>query len=135
MIVTDFQGESRVRSRRELERRLRGIRKGEYGAFILAHRKNGPSLWIHFKREVAYLHYFPHPNFLVHAGYRTTGMTPPERRRGCRFRVLPDYVEEFGGRFIAVERDGLVSLQDAIVTAKVFFNIRSRPASVTWLEL
>src|SRR4051812_43977231 len=110
MIVTDFDGEARVRSQKALERRLTSSRKGGYGAFILSHRQGGPSLWVHVNKGAVYLHYFPDPDYLAHAGYRATGMNPPGCRREVRFRVLPGRVEEFGGAYITVPPDNLVSL-------------------------
>src|SRR4051812_13626118 len=100
--VTDFKGETRVRSQRELERRLTTIRQGKYGAFILSHRKDGPSLWVHLNETVAYLHYFPEPDFLVHAGYRAAAMTSPGCKRPVRFQVLPTWAKESGGTFVSV---------------------------------
>src|SRR5262249_38780872 len=135
MIVTDFHGVAKVRSQKELERRLTSSCKGGYGAFILSHRNGGPSLWIHVNKGVAYLHYFPDPDYLIHAGYQGTGMTPAGCKRKVRFRVLRSRIEEFGGAYITMPPDNLVSLPDAVVAAKEFFKDATQPASIRWLEL
>jgi hypothetical protein len=133
MIVTDFDGEASVRSQRELERRLTSSRRGRYGAFVLSHRKDGPSLWVHVNGG-ACLHYFPDPDYLVHAGYQPTGMTPPGCRRAVRFGAHRGRIEEFGGAYLAVPPDNLVSLPDAVAAAKEFFKADTLPASIRWLE-
>jgi hypothetical protein len=128
MIVTDFDGAASVRSQKELERRLTFIREGEYGSFILTYRKGGPSLWIHVRKVVAYLHYFPHPDYLIHAGYQATGMTPPRCKRPVRFRLI-------GGENITMPPATLVPFSDAVAAAKEFFKHPGLPPSISWLEL
>jgi hypothetical protein len=128
MIVMDFDGEATVRSQKVLERRLTSSRKGAYGAFILSHRMGGPSLWIHANKGVAYLHYFPDPDYLNHAGYQATGMTPPRYKGPVRFRVI-------GGEDITMPPETVVSLPDAVAAAKEFFKDPGLPPSIRWLEL
>ena len=54
MQVTDFDGSCQVRSADELLARLRSVRLGDDGAFVLDH--GGPeSLWLHVKGEAAFL--------------------------------------------------------------------------------
>jgi hypothetical protein len=128
MTVTDFDGQVSVRSQRELDRRLASVREGAYGAFILSHRKGGPSLWIHIHNEVAYVHYFPAPDYLVHAGYQATGMTPPGCDQPVRFRII-------GGDDITMPPATLVPVADAVAAAKEFFTDPALPPSIKWLEL
>jgi hypothetical protein len=135
MIVMDFDGETNVRSQKELERRLRSIRKGNYGAFVLMHKKHGPSLSIHVSKELAWLHYFPDPNYLKHAGYHTIETPPPGCKRDVRFRVLSSWAEESGGDYLTMPPGKLVSLAVALAVAKEFFKSSSRPTSVGWQEL
>jgi hypothetical protein len=77
---------------------------------------------------VAYLHYFPDPDYLNHAGYQATGMTPPGCKRPVRFRVI-------GGEDITMPPETLVPLSDAVAAAKEFFKDPGLPPSITWLEL
>jgi hypothetical protein len=62
-------------------------------------------------------------------------MTPPKCKRAVRFRVVDNRIEEFGGRYITMPPDKLVSLPDAIVAAKEFFKNARLPGSVQWDEL
>jgi hypothetical protein len=135
MMVNSCDGEARVRSQKDLVRRLKSNRKGDYGAFILSHGKVGPSLWIHIRKELACLHYFPDPDYLIHAGYHPTGMTPAGCKRKVRFRVLPSRIEDFGGAYFTESPESLVSLSDAVIAAKEFFKDARLPASIQWLEL
>lgn len=135
MILTDFDGEVRVRSQKEIVRRLSSIRQGAYGAFVLAHKKNGPSLWIHVNKDCACLHYFPVPDYLVHAGYQAIEMTPPRCKRKVRFRVFRSRIEEFGGAYISILPENLVAFSDAVAAAKDFCKHASLPPSIRWQEL
>jgi hypothetical protein len=135
MIVMDFDGETNVRSQRELVRRLTSVRKGNFGAFVLMHKKHGPSLSIHVNKTLAWLHYFPDPDYLKHAGYHTTEMPPPGCKRNVRFRVLSIWVEENGDEYITMPPAKLVSIPVAVVVAKEFFKNSRRPTSVGWQEL
>jgi hypothetical protein len=135
MFVIDFDGEVSLRSQTNLERQLTFSRKGRYGAFILSHRKGGPELWIQVSKDVAYLHYFPDADYLVHAGYQPTGMTPAGCKRKVRFRVLASRSKEFGGTYVTMPPDNLVSMTDAVVAAKEFFKDATLPRSIRWLAL
>lgn len=135
MILTDFEGEVKLRSQKDLVHRLSSIRQGVYGAFILTHKKNGPSLWVHVNNEFAWLNYFPVPDYLVHAGYHAIGMTPPKCKRPVRFKVHRNRIEEFGGAYISIEPDNLVTFAEAVAAAREFFKQDSPPASIQWEEL
>lgn len=75
MQILDLAGSTSVTTVAELNERLRSVRRGEFGTFILRHDDDGPSLWIHINGPIAYLHYFPDAEGR-HAGYQPTGMTP-----------------------------------------------------------
>jgi Immunity protein Imm1 len=128
MIVRDFNGEANVRTKKELERRLTSLRRGNYGAFVLAHAKDGPSLWIHIFKAMAYLHYFPNPDYLIHAGYQATGMTPPECKGSVCFQVID-------GESIDMPCSAIVSVTNAVIAAKEFFADPVLPPSIEWLEV
>lgn len=134
MIVADFEGETIVRSQKALEARLISIRRGSYGAFVLMHEKGGPSLSIQINKTVAYLHFFPKPDYLQHAGYYAIGTPLPDLKRDVRFRVLPQWVEQVGDAHLVIPHDRLVSVPAAVVAAKQFFKSSQRPDCVTWQE-
>jgi hypothetical protein len=63
--ILDFDGSCHVDSDRALLARLRSVRRGPDGAFILSHDADS-SLWVHINGEAAFLSFFP-----------TTGRHPP----------------------------------------------------------
>ncbi len=58
MEIEDLAGRVGVNNGEELQRRLRTVRKGDYGAAHLSH-DGRVSLWIHINKSIAYLHFFP----------------------------------------------------------------------------
>jgi len=132
MQVDDLQGTVRVRSDEELLARLRSIRKGSYGAFVLAHNNVGPMLFVHINGEFAYLHYF---NDLSgqNAGYQPTGMTPP----GCPKSVLFVQIDGIEGSGSAIEMPAstICSADLAYRAAAQFFHDSAKPPSINWFAL
>lgn len=49
MEIEDIEGQTSVDSETDLQDRLRSVRKGVFGAFILSHHDCECSLWIHIK--------------------------------------------------------------------------------------
>ena len=78
MKVLDFDGTCRVERDDELLARLRSVRRGADGAFILDHGR-GESLWVHINGNAAFLCFFPDRNG-GHPGFVPDGMWPGDRR-------------------------------------------------------
>ncbi len=55
MKLLDFQGANKISDEETLLRRLTSVRSREYGAFILSHANDHPTMFIHFNRDIAYL--------------------------------------------------------------------------------
>src|SRR5262245_14281004 len=91
MYVHDLDGWAQIDRPEDLLSRLRSVRKGPYGAFILSHDDIGPSLWIHINGNVAYLHFFLESQSTSHPGFQAWGMFP----EGCEDRVR--FVQIDGG--------------------------------------
>jgi hypothetical protein len=128
MHVEDFKGRVSVSLENELTHRLQSVRDGDYGAFILSHQDEGPNLWVHVNKEVAYLHYFPHGR---HPGFQAWGMTPSGVEDYVRFRQVGDVEAD------AVNMPGetVVPIETAYKAAVEFFNNPDLPKSVRWTEL
>jgi hypothetical protein len=130
MNVQDLDGKICVDHQKELLHRLRSVRKGPYGAFILFHDQDGPSLWIHTNKDVAYLHFFP-GNRVQHPGFQPTGMSPPNCAESVNFLITPG--DE--GDSIEMPREALVPATVAYNAATEFLRNPVLPPSVTWFEL
>jgi len=88
MFIIGTTGRADINSDEVLARRLRTQRVGRYGAFILAHTEQGPSLWIHINEDVAYLHYADQPGRLC--SLSTWKMTMASSERPPRAKFLTD---------------------------------------------
>src|SRR5262249_48639799 len=108
MNVTDFDGECQVEEVEELLARLRAVRRGPDGAFILDHGGE-QSLWIHINREAAFLWFCPGPDVegQSHPGFVPHKMWPGEHR-DVRFELVP-----YGGESITRPWHQLVPLDVA----------------------
>ena len=126
MEVDDFEGHATIDTEAELDRRLRRVRKGDYGAFILSHGMKGSSLWIHVFKDIAYLHYFPDGDG-KHPGYQATGMQPANCDEQVKFLMVGDSIE--------MPRDTLVTLETAYLAASEYLHDSGLPPSVSWSEL
>ena len=132
MIVEDFDGTSTIDCDDELLARLRSVRRGSFGAFILSHAADGASLWVHLNGHVAYIHYFP-PGARSHAGFQPLD--------GPFTSTSPD--EEI--RFVQVdgsEADGFSMAPEFLVPANVAYAVvreflwnSALPDSIVWQEL
>jgi hypothetical protein len=130
MIVEDLEGQIQISSAVQLLARLTSIRKGNYGAFILSHDEDGPSLSLHINGDIAYLHYFPSQTFR-HPGFQASGMAPEKCEDSVRF------VQVGGERAddITMPRHTLVSIDTAYKAALEFQGQSGKPRSIEWVEL
>lgn len=128
MNVLDFDGQCRVDSDAELRSRLRAVRRGNDGAFILDH--GGPeSLSVHFNGTAAFLWFCPDQEG-GHPGFVPQGMWAGER---SRVRFLQ--TNGFPADAIEVPWWQLMSVEVAYRAAVEYLRSPSRPASVSWFEL
>jgi hypothetical protein len=126
--VLDFDGSCQVERDDELLARLRSVRRGRDGAFILSH-DGDESLWVHINREAAFLCFFPDRNG-GHPGFVPDGMWSGEQR-DLRFLL----VGGDDGSAIWVAWWQLVPVDVAYRAAVEFLHSPSLPPSVTWFEL
>src|SRR5215468_6637098 len=125
MYVHDLEGLVQIDRPEDLLSRLRSVRKGPYGAFILSRDDIGPSLWIHINRNVAYLHFFLETQSTSHPGFQAWG----------KDRVHFVQIDGGEGDSITMPKQTLVSLEAAYKAATEFFNISTLPSSIRWSEL
>jgi hypothetical protein len=130
MNVTDLEGTTRLDREYDLKRRLRTVRKGDYGAFILWHVDEGAHLWVHINKEVAYLHFWP-DNRSRHPGYQATGMSPGQCDESVHFLLTTGDEADS----IDMPADTLVPVEIAYRAATEFLHEPVFPPSVTWFEL
>jgi len=128
MVIEDMDGSLAVATEGELLDRLRSVRRGVYGAFILSHDEEEASLFLHMNGEKAYLHFFPdrsgdHPGFQSRSSSHTDAV--------CHF------VQTDGGEADSfdVSGDTVVSLDLAYAAAVEFLRAGSMPASINWREV
>lgn len=132
MQIHDLEGSVRVGSDEELLGRLRGVRKGEYGAFILAHDDVGPLLSVHINGDLAYVHYFDDLSG-ANAGFQPKDMTPP----GCPESVLFVQTDGCEGSGSAIEMPDytICSLDVAYRAATEFLHDPAKPSCIKWSAL
>ena len=128
MHLQDFDGRCQLETEEDLTNRLRTIRKGNFGAFILWHEDGGPSLWVHLNKDLAHLHFFPDASG-AHPGFQcSTGLAS-----GGEVRFLQTDGSEADS--ITVPRDAVIPVQHAYEAAREFLHTKTRPSSIQWLEL
>jgi hypothetical protein len=126
--VLDFDGTCQLTEDEELLSRLRSVRRGADGAFILSH--GGPtSLWLHFNGEASYLYFFPDQDG-TRAGYVPDGMWP-----GDHDPVSFQLVGGSEADSITVPGWQLVPVDVAYRAAVEYLHTDSLPRSIKWLEL
>ena len=128
MEVLDFGGASRVVEDDELLTRLRSVRRGADGAFILDHG-GCESLWIHINGETAFLCFFPKKDG-GHPGFVPNGMWSGERC-DVRFQLVGGSESDS----IIVPWWQLVPVATAYQAGCEFLHSPSLPASISWFEL
>jgi hypothetical protein len=132
MRVDDLEGTAHVECDEELLSRLHRVRKGKYGAFILAHNEVGPLLFVHINGDLAYLHYYDDLSG-ENAGYQPAGMTPP----GCPESVV--FVQTDGGEgsgsAIEMPDSTICSVDVAYRAATEFLHGSPKPSCINWFAL
>jgi len=126
--IEDFEGTTIIEDEILLENRIRSVRNGEFGAFSLFHETPYPWLSIHINGNMAYIHYVHKPNY---AGFQPTEMTPKECKSNVFFLQITGIVADG----FEMANEVLVSLDDAVIVAKEFFNHKNRPIFIKWVEL
>jgi hypothetical protein len=132
MKVYDLEGSVSVETEEGLLQRLQGVRKGKYGAFILAHNEIGPLLHVHINGDFAYIHYFD-DHTGENAGHQPTGMTPA----GCPENVLFVQTDGNEGSGSAIEMPdySICSVETAYRAAKEFLYDSAKPSCIKWTAL
>ncbi len=128
MHVCDLDGDTLVAGEDHLLRRLKSVRRGGYGAFVLHHGDLYPSLFVHLNRDLAYLHYFPAGG---HPGYQAQDMTP----EGCVGEIHFLQTNGLEADSFDMPDDALVSEVAAYNASVEFFRSPELPPSVSWFEL
>jgi hypothetical protein len=131
MYVHDLEGLVQVDRTEDLLNRLRSVRKGRYGAFILSHDDVGASLWIHINGNVAYLHFFRETQSTSHPGFQAWGMFP----EGCEDCVHFLQIDGGDADAITALKQTVVSLEAAYKAAAEFLDTPTLPSSIRWSEL
>jgi hypothetical protein len=126
--VLDFDGVCQVEHADGLLARLRSVRRGSDGAFVLDHGGK-ESLWVHINGDAAFVWFCPDKEGR-HPGFVPDKMWPGERR-DIRFRL----VSEFEGDSINMPWWQLVPVDVAYRAAVEFLNSPTLPPSVSWFEL
>ncbi len=127
MELWDFDGCRQVERDHELLARLRSVRRGPDGAFILSH--GDESLWVHINGNAAFLWFVPDGDG-KHSGFVPDGMWPGEQRE---VRFLQTTGTEADS--IIVPWWQLVPVEAAYRAAVEYFHTLARPSSVSWIEL
>jgi|SRR5215467_9425043 len=131
MYVQDLEDLVAIDRPQALLDRLRSVRKGPYGAFILSHDELGPSLWIFINGDVAYLHFLPESQSTSDPGFQPWGMFP----ENCEESVHFVQIDGGEGASITMPKQTLVSLEVAYKAATEFLNMPSLPSSIRWSAL
>jgi hypothetical protein len=126
MRVEDFDGTCEIFGEDELLARLRSVRRGEDGAFVLSHGGE-ESLWVHINGDTAFLCFFPRDG---HPGFVPVGMWAT-RRSDVRFLQ----VDGGEGSAIWISWDQLLPVEAAYQAAVDFLHSPSPPESASWSEL
>jgi hypothetical protein len=126
--VLDFDGECQIGNDDELLARLRSVRRGADGAFILDHGRD-ESLWVHLNEDAAFLWFCPDKDGR-HPGFVPDGMWSGDHR-DVRFLL----VGGSEGDAIRPPWWQLLPVEAAYQAAIEFLHSPSLPLSVTWFEL
>jgi hypothetical protein len=85
MRVFDLDGQFETADEIELIARLRSVRRGAYGAFLLSHADEYPYMSVHFNGDLAYIGYYPSEG---HPPYVPSGMSPVDSDDDVRFALV-----------------------------------------------
>ena len=128
MRVCDFDGTVDIADKTALIHRLRSVRRGRYGAFILSHQDLYPCLFVHFNDTLAYVHYFRSED---HPGFQPNGLPPDGCTQGGHFLQ----VDGSEADSIDVPPCAVVAADIALSAACDFLKSSALPPSVSWFEL
>jgi hypothetical protein len=128
MQILDFDGTTDVSDEDALSHRLRSVRHGRYGAFVLSGQNLYPCLFIHFNDELAYLSYFPSDR---HPGFVPNGPPPV----GCPDSVHFLQVDGSEADSIDVLASAVVTFGAACSAACEFLRLPTRPPTICTFEL
>ncbi len=128
MEVFDFDASYQVERDEELLARLRSVRRGCDGAFILSHGGD-ESLWGHINGEAAFLCFFPDKNG------RHPGFVPDNMWGGEQHSVRFLLVGGDEGSAIEVPWWQLVPVDVAYQAAVEYLHSPALPSLVRWFEL
>jgi hypothetical protein len=126
--VWDLDGFSQAESEEELLSRLRLVRRGPDGAFILSHGGDG-ELFVHINGEAAFLWLLPYRDGR-HPGFVPNGMWSVEQPD---VRFLQVDGTEADAVWISWRQ--LVPVDVAYRAAVEYMHSAARPPSVAWSEL
>jgi hypothetical protein len=126
--IDDMQGELRVEGREDLLRRLRSVRRGDYGAFMLTHEheESDRGLFIMINKDVAHL-YFTLDEYAGQDSFQPIGMTPPGCPEQVHFLQTTCTEADFD-----IEKELLVSTDVAYGAAAEFLESPNPPLCVRW---
>jgi hypothetical protein len=130
MRIDDFNCRTIFDDPMRLIAHLSSVRTGPYGAFILSHTDDGPSLCVHINGEVAYIHFFP-DNSGDHAGFQASNMMP------SNYDEVVHFIQTDGSEAASFDmcRITLVPVAVAYEAAAEFLAKPSLPQCVNWAEL
>src|SRR5262249_51687611 len=128
MELWDFDGRHRVERDDEVLARLRSVRRGPDGAFILSHGGDR-SLWVHIHGDAAFLWFLPGQDG-KHPGFVPEGMWQGEQR-DVRFLQTSGTQADS----ITVPWWQLLPVEAAYRAAVEYLRTPARPSSVSWFEL
>ena len=124
-----------VASEASLSERLRTIRRGSFGAFVLLpghHPDSAPQLWIQINGPYAYVHFFEHVS-RAHPGYQAIDMPMPDRPDEMRFITIGESEDSSGN---TMPGHALCSLDASHLAALQFFrDPASMPDTISWTPL
>lgn len=134
MWVRDLDGVTAVDAKDKLCGRIASVRRGGCGVFEIYADEAGPVLCVHVAGDWVHLHYFPHADFLEHAGYRSVAAVLLPCPAEVAFQVFD--ADRARLEPLVVRRGSIVSEGEALAAARDFFDDPTRPpASVAWEEL
>lgn len=129
MNIDDFDGSTIISNEADLLDRIKSVRNGKYGAFMMYDiAKPYPALSIQINDDVAYLHYFPSDD---HPGYQPQGMAP----KSCDESVYFLQTTGLHSDGFDMPNSTLVSTDMAYTAAVEFFRSSDLPQSIFWSEL
>ena len=126
MHIHDLDGYFETENETELIERLRTVRRGPYGAFVLQHASDYPYMSVHVNDDLAYIGFFPSAESL----FVPSGMSPLEDAGEIRFVLVGgDAADD-----IYACAEDVVPFSLAVRAACQFLMTVGLPDSITWQE-